>query len=372
MNMQSEGSVLAVGTQNGRVRLVDPATGEISFDIQAHVQAICCLALSPEGDILATSSFDKSWRLWNVDGTERLRVQGHNGKGACACQPHRLLSWRSVEPACQVVGHARRVDAIAFTPGGDQVATGSQDESVVVWNAVTGQQSLRMLGHDHAISAVAFSKDGTMLVSGCVGGIVRLWDSSSGSLLRVVAPPPAIDRASVRSLQFSAHHFTALWGNCGGNLSSGVVDILTGETIFEPRASAYNFGSPPVGPSVGAFSPDGASTAKVRRFGDENSAPQYRIAMNTRRGTVSGYGTGPSAAWEIPDPALRGPGAGVVLPPVVTGRVCGRLHAIGEKPCADVAHCDRVTTLAFSLDSKAVASGSADTTCKVTLLFFQP
>ena len=110
-----EGGVLAVGTQEGRVRVVYPATGETLSEFPAHKTAICCLIFSPDGGKVASATYDKAWIISDLDGTERLRVQGHDGKGACVC-----LAADASQMRCPVVGHARRVDAIAFAPGGDK------------------------------------------------------------------------------------------------------------------------------------------------------------------------------------------------------------------------------------------------------------
>ena len=53
--------VLAIGTEDGRVQLVDAETGRVRLDVQGHLQSVQCVALSPAGDLLATASFDRSW-----------------------------------------------------------------------------------------------------------------------------------------------------------------------------------------------------------------------------------------------------------------------------------------------------------------------
>jgi len=118
-----EGGVLAVGTQEGRVRLVYPATGETLSDFPAHKTAICCLTFSPDGGKVASATYDKAWIISDLDGTERLRVRGHDGKGACVCLAAGAAGQTGQTTGhtrCPVVGHARRVDALAFAPGGDK------------------------------------------------------------------------------------------------------------------------------------------------------------------------------------------------------------------------------------------------------------
>jgi len=70
--------VLAIGTENGRVQLVDAETGRVRLDVQGHLQSVQCVALSPAGDLLATASFDRSWKLWDVTTGAELRYVSQN------------------------------------------------------------------------------------------------------------------------------------------------------------------------------------------------------------------------------------------------------------------------------------------------------
>ena len=350
--------MLAVGTQDGRVRLVDSATGETQFEFQAHRKPICCLGISPDGRQLASASIDKSFLLWDLNGTGDLRVQGHDGKGTCVCETHQLLRWATVTDQCPVVGHARRVDAIAFAPGGERVATGSQDEAVMVWNTATGERCLLLLGHVNAVCAVAFSADGLVLVSGACDESVRVWDAGTGNILRVLKTTIGL----VRRFRFSpdSSKLTCAWASQTG-VYSRVVDLLTG------TPSLSDLGAGVFGTRIIALSADGECTATAGRISEYtsdvcvtvlNSAPERSGGLRFQR-TIPGHRSGPDIAWESLDP-----NSNCKVPHLeVAGCICAR----GEPhpACENVGHSLRITSLAFSLDGKAVASGSIDTTCKV-------
>ena len=73
------------------------------------------------------------------------------------------------------------VMAIAFSPDGTQIVSGSDDETIRLWNAVTGQQVGEALrGHEHSVCSVAFSPDGTHIVSGSYDKTIRMWDVVTG------------------------------------------------------------------------------------------------------------------------------------------------------------------------------------------------
>ncbi|KAJ1493012.1 WD40-repeat-containing domain protein [Baffinella frigidus] len=346
--MAAIGGVLAVGTQDGRVLVVEPATGETRLDVQAHRTPVSRLILSPDGSRVATASTDKSWRVWDIlDGTQRLCVPGHDGKGACVCEPNGLQSWATIDAGCPVVGHARRVIAMAFAPDGERVATGGQDNAVVVWNTGTGQALLRLLEqHTQPVCAVAFSGDGLKLASGSIDEEVRVWNANTGAILHTLATSPA----PVRRLQFSHDglQLSCAWANQVG-LYHEVFD-LTGDAAVEERRH-LNKSRTMGGPSVLAISPDGEFTAAAAHFGPywtDSGITVRNIDVVNR--ILPGHRSFSRQRTRTDDPW-------------VAGCTCRQGHPNPE--CPNLGHSARVTALAFSLDGAALASGSADKTVKI-------
>ena len=99
--------------------------------------------------------------------------------------------------------------AIAFSPGGKQVLTGSEDMTARLWDAATGLPLLAPLHHDGPVTLVAFSPDGQTVITGGWDRVARLWDSTTG---RPVAPPLRHD-GRLRALAISADGRTILTGS---------------------------------------------------------------------------------------------------------------------------------------------------------------
>jgi serine/threonine protein kinase len=77
-------------------------------------------------------------------------------------------------------GHAGPLRAVCFSPDGSRIVSGSEDETVKVWDAHTGQETLTLKGHTGTVQSVAFSPDGQRIVSGSWDQTLKMWDAQTG------------------------------------------------------------------------------------------------------------------------------------------------------------------------------------------------
>ena len=78
-------------------------------------------------------------------------------------------------------GHFGPVDAVAWSPNGQRIASGSWDRTVQVWNASDGGNVFTYRGHSGVVDAVAWSPDGKWIASGSWDKTVQVWNASDGS-----------------------------------------------------------------------------------------------------------------------------------------------------------------------------------------------
>jgi len=72
-------------------------------------------------------------------------------------------------------GHTGSIEAVTFSPDGKRFATASDDNTVKMWDAATGQEILTLLGRTGGVHGVAFSPDGTRLATAGGDGLVRVY-----------------------------------------------------------------------------------------------------------------------------------------------------------------------------------------------------
>ena len=89
------------------------------------------------------------------------------------------------------------VSSVAFSPDGSTLASGSYDDTIRLWNAVTGEHKMTLEGHRNSVISVAFSPDGSTLASGSGDGTIRLWEIPSISVYRVIPVP--VNRLTIGS-----------------------------------------------------------------------------------------------------------------------------------------------------------------------------
>jgi WD40 repeat protein len=70
--------------------------------------------------------------------------------------------------------------SVAYSPDGKRLASASWDQTVKVWDAQIGQETLTLKGHTGPVWGVAFSPDGKQLASAGDDCTVRVWDAGVG------------------------------------------------------------------------------------------------------------------------------------------------------------------------------------------------
>ena len=85
-----------------------------------------------------------------------------------------------------LTGHGNIVRAVAWSPDGRLIVSGSCDDTLKIWEAATGSEVRTLTGHDDWVVAVAWSPDGRHIVSGSHDGTLKIWEAARGSEVRTL------------------------------------------------------------------------------------------------------------------------------------------------------------------------------------------
>jgi WD40 repeat protein/serine/threonine protein kinase/DNA-binding SARP family transcriptional activator len=299
-----DGTQLATGSYDGTTRLWDLSPEKELFTIAEHTDYVYSVDFSPDGRHFASGSYDGTAIIWNlsevfpmytpaVDAApvqqfilgekgdrDRIRSVSYSpdGKRIVTTDAYGKATIWNAETGNEVLtlsGHApgQTVETVwngvtdaAFSPDGSLLATSSDDLTINIWDATTGEKLHTLLGHMpgpanvppfEGVVAIAFNPEGTTLLSAGADGTARLWDVHNGDLiLKIDAHPGSV----VTDVDFSPDGNNFVTSGFDG--TAIVWDVTSGESL--KILSGHS------GPVMSvAYSPDGQYIATG---GDDGTA----------------------------------------------------------------------------------------------------
>jgi WD40 repeat protein/serine/threonine protein kinase len=202
-----DGHRLVTGSTDGTAHLWDTVNRRELAQLRSPTSGpVWSVALTPDGKRVLTGSDDGMARVWDAaSGRQLLTLQGPTTLPVCGASlvgllssaqaPGPFLATSALYPGR--TGHTGPIYAVAVTPDGRRLLTGSKDGTARIWDAASGNQALAPLWHDAAVTSVPVSADGQVMLTGG-DGRAKLWDVASGrELLSLHYPGVVIQSATL-------------------------------------------------------------------------------------------------------------------------------------------------------------------------------
>jgi WD40 repeat protein len=324
-----------------RSRLLETQNTPLSTQLTGHNGLVSTVTFSPDGNLLASASWDNSVRLWDTSDPNNPKpvgqpLRGHtNFVNSVAFSPDgKTLASSSADKTVRLWNVATPTDVkeltapltgggefrlIAFSPDGRTLATSADDRAVRLWdmtNRRTPHAGPILSGHTGPLTAIAFSPNGHTLVSASNDKTLRLWD---------VADPTRPQQMGSPLTGFASYAYAVAFDPTGSLLAvsslDGVIQLWNVADPARPIRAADPLAAHNGTALSVAFSPDGTILASAS---DDGTAklwnlldPSHPVALGQplvdssgRLGAVTfhpdghhlatGSASGPIALWTLP------------------------------------------------------------------------
>ncbi|KAF9350775.1 hypothetical protein BGX26_011119, partial [Mortierella sp. AD094] len=388
------------GSSLSNAKMEDAKFGELPF-----IKAVRHCAFSPDGNKFAVILKSGDINLYDMSSWERIEISNRRSdqfsnitfpptSSQIAFGGDKTVWVYDVTGSNprNLEGHEDTISCVVYSPRGDQIASGSYDTTVRLWDAYTGESIHNLSGHSESITAVVYSPNGDRIVSASEDYTVRLWDVESGTCVHsftdntkyvitgVIYSPNGDQVASVDSV-LKVQLWNVDTGKCIHTFENG---ISTEPLEKTSNSIAYSLR----GDHIACASDD--STVKIW---DANTGECHRI-LHGHNGRVTSVMYSPSEAedliasggvdktvrlWDVETDkcihTFRGHSQGVAR--IVFSPEGDRIssESFGEFRLWNIendfsihmtnSHADEVHAIAYSPKGDKIASGSKDATVRI-------
>lgn len=191
-----DSQILASGSNDKTIKIWNLVSGKLLRTLEGHLGSVTSVAMSADGQTLASGSGDKTIKIWNLSNGELLHT---------------------------LSGHIGWVHSLAISPNGYILASGSSDRTIKLWNVSNGELLNTFGGHSGEVKSVAISPDGRTLASGSIDRTIKIWDLNTKELLHTLRE----HSVAVRSVAISLDGSTLVSGNNDHTIK--IWDLETGK-----------------------------------------------------------------------------------------------------------------------------------------------
>eukprot|EP00736_Rhodelphis_marinus_P012844 Rmarinus@m.29632 len=211
--VSADGGVMVALPVDNKVVFLRLHGGDIKKNLlEGHTGEVAHVCFSKDGSLLASSSRDKSIRIWDTNTCEQkslLRGHALSVRGTCFTEDNRFLVsggddklvmvWNVETSECEatLMGHSSFVNCVAASSAGNYIVSASdqpanvvqsyrtsnvssqQGSTLILWDLEKKEQKCQLWAHDKHVRSVTMSAKGDCFVSTSFDRSMRVWDTST-------------------------------------------------------------------------------------------------------------------------------------------------------------------------------------------------
>jgi WD40 repeat protein len=197
-----DGSLAAVGSDTGVVVAWDLENIVVRYAFRSHRSCVTSVQFSPDSSILASTSSNGTMILWDMNTSRQIRKYNTGPSSrdfvlafrdslfATNSSDSSIKLWDvshySAQPRLILSGHTESVNAVAFSPDGNRLISGSDDTTIRLWGLDAEETYAILKSHTKKVTIVTFSRGASIIVSGSEDRTVRVWDASNATLMHTL------------------------------------------------------------------------------------------------------------------------------------------------------------------------------------------